>query len=234
MKGCEDILILKLSIVLMALAVLERVVFKKMDKSWDKLRVVIGVIITFVLLLISYFITDTGVGFMYTFLGMGVFITITLISFRCNREAPKHLSNLLGLPLMAILLLKMQEHSLVRLNLIILAIAMLNIVLTHSYKRKRNKKENISLGIGILFVVIITYLHFNFTNIEDKYIFKQENMAAKYLEEELNIKDPEIFMDEFFGSLRGEEVIIIAYDENGNRILITYKNNKIVSHEIED
>ena len=218
----------------MALAVAERVIFIRMDKSWNNLRLLIGIIITFVLFLISYFITDTRVGFMYTFLGMGAFIIITLISFRCNRGAPEHLSNLLGLPLAVILLLEMQEHSLVPLNLIILAIAMLNIVLTHSHKRKRNKKENISFGIGILFVVIITYLHFNFTNIDDKYISKQENVAAKYMEEELSVKDPEIFMDEVFGSLRGEEVIVISYDEEGNRILMTYKNNKIISHKIDD
>lgn len=41
-------------------------------------------------------------------------------------------------------------------------------------------------------------------------------------------------MDEFFGSLRGEEVIVIAYDEDGNRILMTYRDNKIVSHGIRD
>lgn len=208
-------LLLILSFILIALSVAERFVFIKKDKSWNRLRLLIGLMMILVLFLISYFI-------------MGI------IDSRSDVENLKCIGNLVGLPIMVLLFIKMRQQLLIDFQYIIIITILVNAILAYSYKRKRTKKENISFAIGVFLVIIMMYSYFNLTDIEDRLKLKQVSVAEKYLEEELNIQGGYIYMRSFDGRLRGEESIVRAYDEEGNTILMTYRNNKIVSNEVKD
>ena len=227
-------LLLILSIILIALSVAERFVFIKKDKSWNRLRLLIGLMMILVLFFISYFITDTTIGIIYLFLGMGFYFIMGIIDSRSDVENLKCIGNLVGLPIMVLLFIKMRQHLLIDFQYIIIITILVNAILAYSYKRKRTKKENISFAIGALLVIIMMYSYFNLTDIEDRLKLKQVSVAEKYLEEELNMQDVYVYMRSFGGRLRGKESIVRAYDREGNTILMIYRNNKIVSHEVKD
>ena len=64
MLGGDILIILILSLIIVGLAVLERIVYVK--KNLDKLRLFIGILITCLFFIISYLVTDTAIGvFMY-------------------------------------------------------------------------------------------------------------------------------------------------------------------------
>lgn len=44
----------------------------------------------------------------------------------------------------------------------------------------------------------------------------------------------EVYSANFSGGIRGEEIKVRAYDSSGTLILMTYKNNKIISYDIKD
>lgn len=227
-------LVVFFSIILIVLSLVERFIYKKMDESWNKARLFIGVMIAVVLFLISYVVTDTAIGVFYLYIGMSFYFLMGLVNFRSNIEWLKYISNIIGLPIMILLFFKMNQHILINIQYLLVMLVIVNAILCYLYKRKGTKEENITFGIGAVIVIIMMYAYFNLPDIEDRFILKQESVARKYLEEELDIQEGYAYMRSFDGGLRGEESKVWAYDEEGNSISMTYKNNKIVSHEIED
>lgn len=227
-------IVIILSIILIILAVVERLIYKKMDENGDKLRLFIALLMVAVLFLISYFVTDTPIGVLYVFSAMSFYFLMGAINFRVNIEWIEYVANIIGLPLMVILFTKIYEYSLINFQLLILLFAIVNSILSYPYKRKGTLKGNISFGIGALIVVIIMYSYFNLPDIEDRLNRKQEAVAQKYLEDELDIYESYTYLRGFEGSLRGEVSTVTAYDESGNLLLLKYRDNKIVSYERVD
>lgn len=222
-------------VLLIILAVLERVIYKKKDKSWDKTRLFIGVLMLILLFLISYFVTDTAMGVFYVFTGMGIFILTGVVNFRSDIEWLKYLSNIVGLPLMVYLWMKMFQNTLINPQYLLLLIITINMILCYSYKRKGTRKENITFAIGVVIVILLIYSYYKLPEFEDRIMLKQESVAQKYLEEELDVQGLYIYLDSFSGSLRGKEAIVKANNPlSGNVILMKYRNNKIVGYEIKD
>lgn len=214
---------------------LERVIYKKKDKSWDKVRLFIGVLIAIMLFLISYFVTDASIGIFYVFSSMVIFILMGVVNFRSNIEWLKYLSNIVGLPLVVYLWFKMFQHVLIKPQYILLLLFTINMILSYSYKRKSTTKENITFGIGVVMSALLLFYYFKLPDFEDRLMSKQEVVAKKYLEEELDMHGLDGYLRNFSGSLRGEESTVSAYDaSSGSVILMKYKNNKIQSYEIKD
>lgn len=63
---------------------------------------------------------------------------------------------------------------------------------------------------------------------------KQEIVARKYLEEELDMHGLEVYLKKSNVGLRGEESTVKAYDSSGAVITMIYKDNRIISHHIEN
>ncbi len=227
-------IVLILSIILIGLAGLERSIYIKKNKGLDKVRLFIGVLITCLLFLISYIITDTAIGFFYVFLSIITFLLIGIVNYRSNVEWLKYSSYVIGLPIMVYLLIKATQNMLINPRYILLLLLVVNLILCYSYKRKWTVKENIALAIGIVISATFMFSYYKLSGSEVRIMVKQELIAQKYLEEELGMYGLEVYFANFTGSIRGEETTVRAYDSSGTFILMIYKNNKIVSYDIKN
>ena len=226
-------LVLILSIIVIGLAGLERRIYIKNSKGSDKVRLFIGVLIISLLFYISYIITDTAIGVFYVFLGIIAYILIGLVKCRSNVEL-KYLLYIMGIPFTVYLLIKATQNMLINPTLFFFILSVINLILGYSYKQRGTIKENIALVIGIVIAVTLIFSYFNLPGSEDRIMLKQELVAQKYLEEELGMYGLEVFYYSFTGSLRGEETTVRAYDPSRPLIILTYKNNKIISYDIKD
>ncbi|WP_352420677.1 hypothetical protein [Proteiniborus sp.] len=227
-------IVLILSIILIGLAGLERSIYIKKNKGLDKVRLFIGVLITCLLFLISYIITDTAIGVLYVFLSTITFILISIVNDRSNVEWLKYSSYVVGLPFMVYLLIKAIQNMLIHPQYFLLLLLVINTILCFTFKRKGSVKENIALAIGIVIAATFMFSYYKLSGSEGRIMVKQELVAQKYLEEELDMHGLEVYSDNFFGSIRGQETKVKAYDSSGTFILMTYKNNKIVSYDVKD
>lgn len=227
-------LVLILSIIVIGLAGLERRIYIKSSKGSGKIRLFIGVLIISLLFYTSYIITDTAIGVFYVFLGIIAYILIGLVKCRSNVEWLKYLSYIMGIPFMLYILIKASQNMLIDPIFILFLLNVINMILSYSYKQRGTKKENISLAIGIVIAAALIFSYFNLPGSEERLMLKQELVAQKYLEEELGMYGLEVFYYSFTGSLRGEETTVRAYDPSRPLILLTYKNNKIISYDIKD
>ena len=223
-----------LSILLIGLAGLERVMYIKNNyKDWDKVRVFIGALITVLLFLISFYITDTTIGLLNTFLSISIFILIGIVHCRSKIEWIKYSSYIIGLPVMVYLLIQLIQNILINPRYIIFLILVINLVLSYSYNPKGTAKENIAFSIGFAISLAMVFSYYKTSGLENGILQKQELVALKYLEEELGAHGFEVYADRT-GSLRGEETTVRAYDSSGTFILLIYKNNKIASYDMKD
>lgn len=227
-------IVLILSIILIGLAGLERSIYIKKNKGLDKVRLFIGVLITCLLFLISYIITDTAIGVLYVFLSTITFILISIVNDRSNVEWLKYSSYVVGLPFMVYLLIKAIQNMLIHPQFFLLLLLVINTILCFTFKRKGSVKENIALAIGIVIAATFMFSYYKLSGSEGRIMVKQELVAQKYLEEELDMHGLEVYSDNFFGSIRGQETKVKAYDSSGTFILMTYNNNKIVSYDVKD
>lgn len=227
-------IVLILSIILIGLAGLERSIYIKKNKGLDKVRLFIGVLITCLLFLISYIITDTAIGVLYVFLSTITFILISIVNDRSNVEWLKYSSYVVGLPFMVYLLIKAIQNMLIHPQFFLLLLLVINTILCFTFKRKGSVKENIALAIGIVIAATFMFSYYKLSGSEGRIMVKQELVAQKYLEEKLDMHGLEVYSDNFFGSIRGQETKVKAYDSSGTFILMTYNNNKIVSYDVKD
>lgn len=219
--------------ILIALAVLERFIYKKKDKSWDKIRLFIGLLMMIFLFLISYFVTDTARGVFSVFTTMSIFLLMGAINFRSNVEWLKYLANIVGLPLVIYIMIVMHQHLLVKAQYIILLMLTINMILCYSYKRKGSSKENITFAIGLALVILLMYSYIKLPDFVDRMMLKQEFVAQEHLKKELSMDGLYVYLDSFNGSLRGKEAIVKANDPFSDSVIVMkYRNNKIVSYEI--
>ncbi|GMG97618.1 hypothetical protein EN5CB1_24440 [Tepidimicrobium xylanilyticum] len=98
--------LLILSILLIGVAGLERALYIKRYRGLDKLRLFMDTLIICLLLLISYFITDTTIGIFYVFFGIITLILIGIVNSRTNVQWLKSTSYIIGLPIISYLALK--------------------------------------------------------------------------------------------------------------------------------
>ncbi len=227
-------IVLVLSMILIGLAGLERAIYKKKNKRWDKVRLFIGTLITVLLFSISYYVTDTVIGVFYVFLSISTIILIGIVNYRSNVEWIKYSSYIIGLPVMVYLLIKSTQNILINPRYIFLLSFVINLILSYSYKRKGTAKENIALAIGIVIATSLMFSYYKLSGFENRIMVKQELVAQKYLEEELGINGLDVYADNFSGGLRGESTTVRTYDSSGTFIIMIYKNSKIVSYEIKN
>lgn len=198
------------------------------------MRLFTDVLITCLLFLISYIITDTAIGVLYVFLSTITFILIGIVNDRSKVEWLKYLSYVVGLPFMVYLLIKAIQNMLIHPQYFLLLLLVINTILCFTFKRKGTVKGNIALAIGIVIAATFMFSYYKLSGSEARIMVKQELVAQKYLEEELDMYGLEVYSDNFFGSIRGQETKVKAYDSSGTFILMTYKNNKIISFDIKD
>lgn len=227
-------LLLPLSLIVIGLAILERVIFAKGNRNLDKVRGLIGILMVFLLFVISYFITDTNEGIIYVFLSMFTYLFIGIVQDRFNVEGPKYLVLIIGLPIMALLFIKSIQNMINDLYHILLLLIITNTILSFPLKKERDKRELLALGIGILGAMAIFFSYTKFTD-PGFILMKQEMVAQEYLREELGLDGFDVYtISTSIISLRGEEKIVGAYDDTGRNIKLVYKNNKIIDWTEEE
>lgn len=227
-------IILIFSVILIFLAGIERFIYVKKDKSWDKVRLIIGILMAIFLFLISYYITDTAISLFYVFSSFIIFISISIIVYRSNNTTIKYLSYIIGFPFMTYSLIKATQNMLISLEYIFLILFTINCVLSYPYKQKQTTKENISIAIGAVMTILVIFSYYKLSGYGNRIMLKQELVAEKYLEEELGIDGLDIYSDSLDMSLRGEEIKIRAYNSSETYITMIYRNNEIVSYKIEN
>lgn len=190
-------IVLILSIILIGLAGLERSIYIKKNKGLDKVRLFIGVLITCLLFLISYIITDTAIGVLYVFLSTITFILISIVNDRSNVEWLKYSSYVVGLPFMVYLLIKAIQNMLIHPQFFLLLLLVINTILCFTFKRKGSVKENIALAIGIVIAATFMFSYYKLSGSEGRIMVKQELVAQKYLEEKLDMHGLEVYSDNF-------------------------------------
>ncbi len=228
-------IVLILSIIMIGFALLERIIYIKKNKDWNKVRIFIGVLITCLSFVISYLITDTAIGVFYVFLSIILVILVGRINFKSNIEWLRYLLYIVFLPAIVYLWIKATQNILIYPRYVFLLVITINTILSYPYKDKRKNtlKENISFLIGIMITAIFLFSYYKLSGSESRMMIKQELVAEKYLEEELGINGFQVYTDNFNGSLRGEDSIINAVDMSGTFMTMTYKNNEIVSYEMK-
>lgn len=226
-------IILILFLIIIGLAILERIIYVK-RKNLAKVRLFIGILITCLLLLISYLITDTALGVFYVFLSFISFFALSIVNYRSNLKWLKLLSYMTGLPFIVYILIRAIQNMLVYPRYIMFLILTVNIILGYSYTQKWTKKEYIFFGIGIVLAATILFSYYKFFGYGNRVMMKQELVAQEFLEEELGLDGFEVYIRVSDGNLRGKEAAVRAYDESGTFILMTYKNNEIISYEIKE
>ncbi|MDY0236353.1 MAG: hypothetical protein RBR71_10005 [Gudongella sp.] len=226
--------VLILSIILIGLAVLERILYIKRNKIWYKMRLLIGVLSIFILFLISYFVTDSTPGLLYVFLCMSIFILIGLVIYRSDKQWLKHTAYIIGIPTMAYLITKAIHNMLVNPQYILLLSVIVGLILSYSYKRKRIIKETISFILGFVIAAALLSSYYKTSNSEDRSMIKQELVAKKYTEEELGINGASIYTNTSRINLRGEDITVKAFNPSGPSIIMIYKNGKIISYDVKN
>lgn len=227
-------IVLILSMILIGLSVLERVIYAKKNKSLNKVRLLIDMLIICLLFSISYFITDTAIGIFYVFSSALTLIFIGIVDYRSDIEWLKYSAYIIGLPLFVFLLIKSTQNMLINPKYIFLLLSTINMILGYSNKRKWTAKQNIAFVMGIIIVAALMFSYYKVSDFKNRIMLKQELVAQKYLEEELGIYGLEVYVDNFNGSLRGEKVGVRAYDSSGDYMLMIYKDNKIISYDIKE
>lgn len=220
-----------LSIILIGLATLEGIMYRRKNKNWNKIRLFIGILIICLLLSIFYFITDTTIGMFYVFLSASTYILIGIFNYRSNSEWLKYSSYVIGLPVMLCLSIKAIQNMLINPQYFFLLLLVINFVLSPSFIQ-RTRKEIIAFAIGIVIAVIVIFSYYKSPGFEEKVMSRQELIAQKYLEE-LGMYGLDIYADKSSIKLRGEDITVRAYNLSGTSIIMTYKNGKIISYDIK-
>lgn len=219
---------------MIVLSGLERFIYIKKNKGWSKVRLFIGILIICLLFSISYLITDTVIGVFYVLSSMIIFISIGIINHRSNLEWLKYSSYIIGLPTMVYLLIKAIQNMLVYPQYVFFLLLVINMIVSPSYNQKWNKKESIALAIGIVIAATFMFSYYKLSGSEDRIMVKQELVARKYLEEELDIHELKVYVDNSSGSLRGQDAIVKADNSTETFIIMIYKNNKIISYKFNN
>lgn len=227
-------IVLILSIILIGLVGVERIIYTKNNKDLDKVRLLIGGLIICSSFLISYIITDTAIGVFYVFMSIITSILIALVISRSSLGWLKYLSYILGIPIMVYLLIMAISCMLINPRYVFLLLLVLNTILCYSNKWKGTLKENISLAAGIVIAAAFMFSYYKLSDSGVRLMVKQELVAQKFLEEELNLHGFEVYSTNFIENIRGQEITIRAYNPSGIFILMTYKDNKIVSYDMKD
>lgn len=206
--------------------------YKRKNKNYNKVRLFIGILISCILLTLSYFITDTNIGMFYVFLSASTYVLIGIFNYRSNSEWLNYSSYVIGLPVMVYLFIKATPNMLINPQYILLLLLIVNLVLSYSFKQ-RTKKENIALAIGTVIGATVMFSYYKSPGFEEKITPKHELVAQKYLEEELGMYGLYIYADKSSIKLRGEDITVRAHDSSGAYIIMTYKNGKIISCDIK-
>lgn len=221
-------ILLVLSIILIGLVGLERYISTKKINRLNGVRLFIGLMAIFLIFLISYFVTDTAIGIFYVSVTMIMYFLIGFITYRSNIAWLEYPTYIIGIPLMIFLLIKATENMLIAMNYLVFLMIILNLIISNSYKRKSTLKQNISLGVGIVISLGLLLAYYKFPEPKNRIMLKQEIVALKFLEEELDMDGFEAYVRNINISLRGEEKIVRAYDSTGIAIELIYKDNKII------
>lgn len=229
-------IVLILSIILIGLSVLERVIYAKKNESLNKVRPLIDVLIICLLFSISYFITDTAIGVFYVFLSMITLIFIVMVDYRSNIQWLKYSAHIIGIPFLIFLLIKSFQNMLINPRYILSLLFAINVIRSYGNPNKwrRTRKENITFVMGVVIAAVLMFSYYKRSGYNNRIMIKPELVAQKYLEEELGIYGAEVFVRSFDEGLRGEERTVRVYDSSGVYMLMIYKNNEIISYEIED
>ena len=202
-------ILLVLSIILIGLVGLERYISTKKINRLNGVRLFIGLMAIFLIFLISYFVTDTAIGIFYVSVTMIMYFLIGFITYRSNIAWLEYPTYIIGIPLMIFLLIKATENMLIAMNYLVFLMIILNLIISNSYKRKSTLKQNISLGVGIVISLGLLLAYYKFPEPKNRIMLKQEIVALKFLEEELDMDGFEAYVRNINISLRGEEKIEI-------------------------
>lgn len=85
--------------ILIGIAIVERALYIKKNKLWEKTKWLMGFFIGTVLIITSYFITDTGFDTIYVSITMIMFLVMASINNRHRREWINFLTYIVGFPI---------------------------------------------------------------------------------------------------------------------------------------
>lgn len=223
--------ILLLSIILIGLAIIDKVVHSKKSRNWNIVRLCIRLLIISSLFLIAYYVTDTISGLLYVFFSICGYLIISVINNRSIKIWINNLVIILGFPLLTCLFFNAFHNTLISFSAIMLPIILTGVVLSYPYEYKFNVSKIISIIVGIGIAIVLVFFYYKTTDVDTRKMYKQEIIAQDFLEEELGLKKFRIHTER---KLRGEDTRIRAYNSSGTSVTMIYKNNKIISYHIEN
>lgn len=223
-------MVIFLAVIAVVLSILERLIYLRKNKEWNKVRLFVGVSIASSLYLISYYVTDTVMSSFYVFLLIFSIVLVGIINRRMNIDGLVYPTFIVGIPAMIYLSLKAISSMLVFPGIIIVLLFIIDGILSYPYSKVKTMNTYIALGIGLVLGVIVIFYYNKLPGAGDGIMLRQEVVAQEFLKEELEIED--FFVELYDGRLRGDESIVLAYDSSGNIIKMVYKKNQIESYEI--
>lgn len=227
-------IVIGLAILAIALSAVERTLYAKEDRAWDMSRLFIGVAFVYTLFLLAYYATDTVIDLVYV---LGTVLAIVILGLIDSRLDYKHvnlISNIIGIPFVAYLMIMTFKSSLIRANYILILSIVIRSILIHPHVERKNFRETMSIGVGIVLAISILFFYYKSSEIgKDSISIKQEFVAKDFLEKDLNMQGFEVHSDDYFGSTRGEETILKAYDLDGNFVTMVYKDDAIIDYEFK-
>lgn len=229
-------IIIILALISIALASLERFLYIKKDgnESFTKIRLSIKILILSLLFLISYYVTDTATGLAYVFLSICMFFIIGRFSDKKGIGSFKYLITVVEIILGVYLLVKANQNMLVSINYIAVIVLTITAILSTPYNQRPNFKQ---ISVSIVSIIIVFGIMIAYSKLpgsKDIFVAKKERIAQKFLKEELNLSDFEVYPDIFDRALRGEEAQIRAYNPSETRINMVYRNGEIIRYKINE
>lgn len=223
-----------LCLVMITSAILIRIIMNRRKKTSDVsnskwLYIGISVLCFIYVGLISYFVTDINIGFIYTYLSFVLIDIVMYVSHTGRNIFLNSLILIIGIPITSILLLKSSEYFLINSSYILFLVSIPSLILFEQPELEHCVLKYISLTIGMGIAIYILLVPHNLINSNNKYI--QEVVAEEYLINKLHITPVHMNTDR---NLRGKATEVRAYSSRDLKITMIYRNGKIESYKLEE
>jgi hypothetical protein len=196
------------------------------DNKWINIAIVV---FSFIYVgIISYFVTDINIGFIYTYLSFVLYYVIMYINNIGKNTFLNSIILIISIPITIVLLLKSSDYFLINASYILLLILLPSLViLFNQAELKHCILKYISTAIGIGITIFIIWGPRNIIKINNNYI--QEVVAEEYLINQLHMEPIQISCDR---DIRGKATEVRAWSSGDLKIIMIYRNGKIESYKL--
>ncbi len=221
-----------LSLLAIILAILERYFFLKRKDIWDRHKLLLAACFIFVLLLISYFVTDTLLGLVNILVLSLSFSLLSFLKQLKNNEKNRMLAYIVGFPLITLLMISSIRNSLINFRFLYILILILNVISRYPNNEENNKKVTISLIAGGIISLGIIFALSKGPKADYILLSRQEIVAKDYVEEKYGDSDSYVYLTWTDINLRGKDIEIRAFGTNNISLQMIYNKGEIIKETL--